>query len=42
MKKVFNLFSATLSKVFNDFVPFGHQVRWTFFTSLPQKAMFSD
>lgn len=43
MKKAFKLFSATLSKVFNDFVPyshqvfndfvpFGHQVRRTFFT----------
>lgn len=32
MKKAFNLFSAALSKVFNDFVPFGHQVHWTFFT----------
>ncbi len=32
MKKVFNLFSATLSKVFNDFVPYSHQVQWTFFT----------
>ena len=26
------LFSAALSKVFNDFVPFGHQVHRTFFT----------
>ena len=32
MKKAFNLFSASLSKVFNDFVPFGHQVHRTFFT----------
>ena len=32
MKKAFNLFSATLSKVFNDFVPFSHQVHRTFFT----------
>ena len=32
MKKVFNLFSAALSKVFNDFVPFSHQVHWTSFT----------
>ena len=32
MKKAFNLFSASLSKVFNDFVPYSHQVHWTFFT----------
>ncbi len=31
-------FSASLSKVFNDFVPFNHQVHLTFFTSLPHNA----
>ena len=32
MKKAFKLFSAALSKVFNDFVPFSHQVHQTSFT----------
>ena len=31
MKKAFNLFSATLSKVFNDYVPYSHQAHRTFF-----------
>ena len=32
MKKAIKLFSAALSKVFNDFVPISHQVHQTFFT----------
>ena len=34
LSKVFNDFVPFGHQSFNDFVPFGHQVHWTFFTVL--------